>query len=53
MHLILKAIRAIEFEQIQYHSKSDDYFGIIEGSIPVLLSAPHGATHLRDGRWKG
>jgi hypothetical protein len=53
MHLILKAIRAIEFEQIQYHNESDDYFGIIEGSIPVLLSAPHGAMHLRNGRWKG
>jgi hypothetical protein len=53
MHSILKDIRAIEFEQIQYDSKNDDYFGIIEGSIPVLLSAPHGATHLRDGRWKG
>jgi hypothetical protein len=53
MHPILRDIRAIEFEQIQYHSESDDYFGIIEGSIPILLSAPHGATHLRDGRWKG
>jgi hypothetical protein len=53
MHPILKAIRAIEFEQIHYNSKSDDYFGIIEGEIPVLLSAPHGAKHLRDGRWKG
>jgi hypothetical protein len=53
MHPILKDIRAIEFEQIYYNSKSDDYFGIIEGSIPVLLSAPHGAKHLRDGRWKG
>jgi hypothetical protein len=53
MHPILRDIRAIEFEQIHYNSKSDDYFGIIEGSIPILLSAPHGATHLRDGRWKG
>ena len=53
MHPLLKDIRAIEFEQIHYNSKSDDYFGIIEGSIPILLSAPHGAKHLRDGRWKG
>lgn len=53
MHPILKAIRAIEFEDIHYDNKSDDYFGIIEGEIPVLLSAPHGAKHLRDGRWKG
>jgi hypothetical protein len=53
MHSLLQAIRAIEFEQIHYNSKSDDYFGIIEGSIPIILSAPHGARHLRDGRWKG
>jgi hypothetical protein len=53
MHPLLKAIRAIEFEQIQYNSASDDYFGIIKGEIPILLSAPHGAKHLRDGRWKG
>jgi hypothetical protein len=53
MHPILQDIRAIEFERIQYNSEGDDYFGIIEGSIPVLLSAPHGARHLRDGRWKG
>ena len=53
MHPIFKDIRAIEFEGIQYNSESDDYFGIIEGSIPVLLSAPHGAKHLRNGRWKG
>ena len=53
MHPILTDIRAIEFEQIHYNSTNDDYFGIIEGSIPILLSAPHGAKHLRDGRWKG
>lgn len=53
MYPILKEIRTIEFERIQYNSKSDDYFGIIDGSIPILLSAPHGAKHLRDGRWKG
>jgi hypothetical protein len=53
MHPILKDIRAIEFEGIHYNSESDDYFEIIEGSIPILLSAPHGARHLRNGRWKG
>jgi hypothetical protein len=53
MHPLLRAIRAIEFEQIQYNSESTDYFGIIEGRIPILLSAPHGVKHLRDGRWKG
>lgn len=53
MHPILAAIRAIEFERIQYDGASDDYFGIIEGDMPILLSAPHGARHLRDGAWKG
>ena len=53
MHPLLRDIRAIEFEQIQYNSESDDYFGIIEGNIPILLSAPHGTKHLRDARWKG
>lgn len=53
MHPILRDIRTIEFEGIQYSRESADYFGIIEGRIPVLLSAPHGARHLRDGTWKG
>jgi len=53
VHPILAAIRAIEFERIRYDSASDDYFEVIEGDIPVLLSAPHGARHLRNGAWKG
>jgi hypothetical protein len=53
MHHLLRAIRTIEFEQIQYNRESADYFGIIEGRIPILLSAPHGTKHLRDGKWKG
>jgi len=53
VHPILRDIRTIEFEQIQYNSKSDDYFGIVTGNMPILLSAPHGAKHLRNGTWKG
>ena len=53
MHPILRDIRTIEFERIQYSRESADYFGIFEGRIPVLLSAPHGVKHLRDGKWKG
>ena len=52
-HPLLRDIRAIEFEQIQYNSEGDDYFEIVEGNIPILLSAPHGARHLRKGTWKG
>lgn len=53
VHPILRDIRAIEFERIRYNSASDDYFEVIAGDIPVLLSAPHGARHLRQGTWKG
>jgi len=53
VHPILAAIRAIECERIQYDSASDDYFEVIEGDMPILFSAPHGARHLRDGTWKG
>lgn len=53
VHPILRDMRAIEFERIQYDSESDDYFGIIKGKIPILFSAPHGARHLRNGTWKG
>ena len=53
VHPILAAIRAIEFERIQYDGANDDYFEVIEGSMPILFSAPHGTKHLRDGAWKG
>lgn len=52
MDKTLDQIRRIEFEQIDYHTESHDYFGFIEGKIPILISAPHGARHLRDGSWK-
>jgi len=53
VHPILRDIRAIEFERIRYDSAGDDYFEVIEGDIPILFSAPHGARHLRNGTWKG
>jgi len=49
---ILKSIKKIEFEQINYQKLSDDYFNIVKGKSPILISAPHGARHLRDGSWK-
>jgi hypothetical protein len=52
MDAILQDIRNIEFSWIDYNKESEDYFEIIEGRIPVLLSAPHGATHYRKGRFK-
>jgi hypothetical protein len=53
VHPIIRDIRTIEFERIRYDSACEDYFGIVTGDIPILLSAPHGAKHLRNGTWKG
>ncbi len=52
--LILEEMRQIEFTQIDYDEEASPYYGYIKGSIPVLISAPHGARHFRkaDGVWK-
>jgi hypothetical protein len=54
MCAMLREIRQIEFDQIQYDMPSKDYFGYIKGTIPILISAPHGAKHYRtrESRWK-
>jgi hypothetical protein len=54
MSSILREIRHIEFNQINYDEPSNDYFGYIKGCIPILISAPHGAKHYRtkESRWK-
>jgi len=54
MSSILREIRQIEFNQINYDEPSRDYFGYIKGHIPILISAPHGAKHYRtkEARWK-
>ncbi len=54
MCAILREIRQIEFNQINYDEPSPDYFGYIQGHIPILISAPHGAKHFRtkEARWK-
>ena len=54
MSSMLREIRAIEFNQINYDVPSRDYFGYIKGHIPILISAPHGAKHFRtkEARWK-
>lgn len=47
-------LRQIERDNIQVDVQSIDYFGYMKGSIPVLISAPHGAKHYRarEKRWK-
>ncbi|MGD8228148.1 MAG: hypothetical protein PVH82_07080 [Desulfobacteraceae bacterium] len=52
MMKLVEEIRQIEFEKIKYNQESEDYFETQEGNIPILISAPHGARHLRKGKWK-
>jgi len=51
---IVDEMRSIEFSRINYNEEADPYYGYIKGSVPVLISAPHGAKHYRaaEGRWK-
>ncbi len=52
---ILEEIRQTEYNEIRYNEESTDYYGFIQGTIPILISAPHGAKHFRrrENRWKG
>jgi hypothetical protein len=52
MNKIIREIREIEFEKIRYDEENEDYFATREGNIPILISAPHGAKHLRNDTWK-
>ncbi len=53
MNSLLEEIREIEFTQIKYDEQRADYFRYIEGQIPILISAPHGAKHYRKSDGKG
>ncbi len=52
---ILDDIIRIEYDEIKYGDESSEYYGFIKGKIPILISAPHGASHFRRRwhRWKG
>jgi hypothetical protein len=52
MDKIIEEIKRIEYEEIDYWKESNDYYGFKKGKIPILISAPHGARHLRNGKWK-
>jgi hypothetical protein len=56
MNSLLEEIKEIEFTHIKYDEQRADYFRYIEGHIPILVSAPHGARHYRrscgEGCWK-
>jgi len=51
---LLEEMRRIEFTCINYDEEATPYYGYIKGSIPILISAPHGAKHFRaaEGVWK-
>ena len=51
---LLEEMRRIEFESVSYDEEATPYYGYIKGSIPILISAPHGAKHYRaaEGAWK-
>ena len=36
----------------EYASEDEPEFGYYQGSLPILISAPHGAAHTRNGRQK-
>lgn len=50
----IQELRRIEQDNIRVDVPSRKYFGYIKGSIPILISAPHGAKHYRarENRWK-
>jgi hypothetical protein len=48
----LQKLKDLEFNCIDYNTESEDYFEVINGRIPVLISAPHGAKHYRNGSFK-
>lgn len=51
---LLEEVRRIEFTSIRYDEEATPYYGYIKGSIPILISAPHGAKHFRaaSNAWK-
>ena len=56
MNNLLEKMKKIEFTAIKYDKQSARYFRYIEGQIPIVISAPHGAKHYRrmegEGYWK-
>ena len=36
-----------------YASEDEPEFIYVEGTLPILISAPHGAAHTRNGKYKG
>ena len=54
MNDVIENIKKIESGEIRCNKQSANYFGYVKGTIPILISAPHGAKHYRtlQHRWK-
>lgn len=52
MNPILEEIVELEDKFIRYDLEDENYFGYKTGTIPILISAPHGAIHWRINKWK-
>jgi len=50
LHLLEILEKGISFRQLPAPGKVE--FAYQPGSLPVLVTAPHGAAHYRNGRWK-
>jgi len=50
---VLEELISFEFDQIRYDVAEPDCYAYLQGRIPILISAPHGAKHYRQNRWKG
>jgi hypothetical protein len=50
----VRDMREIEFARVNYDEEANPYYGYVKGTIPILVSAPHGAKHFRtkERRWK-
>ena len=52
MNRLIEELRELEFNKIHYGQDNANFFESVEGSAPILISAPHGARHLRKNKWK-
>ena len=52
MDRLLSRIRDFEDKSIQYNLEDPDDYEYRTGRLPILISAPHGARHWRNNKWK-
>jgi hypothetical protein len=52
---VLKRLIKLESDILyqKYASEDEPEFIYVEGKLPILISAPHGAAHTRNGKYKG